>query len=129
MAHYSLLITYYCRTILATFAIVGIVCSSLACDVEPHKTDADLGLNAQQAHGRRVFEQRCQECHFAYIPRNLHGPSLQGLFKKPAMSSGIPANDERVREVIVLGRSKMPAFGRVLTAQQVDDLMAYLRTL
>ena len=101
----------------------------LGCDVEPHKTDAELGLNPQQAHGRRVFEQRCQECHFAYISRNLHGPSLQGLYKKPAMSSGIPTNDERVRELIVLGRSKMPAFGRVLTPEQVDDLLAYLHTL
>lgn len=101
----------------------------LGCDAEPHKTDAELGLNQQQAHGRRLFEQRCQECHFAYISRNLHGPSLQGLFKKQAMTSGIPANDERVREVIVLGRSKMPAFGRVLTEQQVEDLMAYLHTL
>ncbi len=103
--------------------------ASLACDVEPHKTDAELGLNAQQAHGRRVFEQRCQECHFAYISRSLHGPSLQGLYKKQAMTSGIPVNDERVREIVVLGRSKMPAFGRVLTEQQVDDLLAYLHTL
>ena len=106
-----------------------LLCAAFGCDAEPHKSDAELGLNPQQAHGRRIFEQRCQECHFAYISRNLHGPSLQGLFKKPAMSSGIPANDERVREVIVLGRSKMPAFGRILSEQQVDDLLAYLHTL
>ena len=128
MAHYSLLATYYWRRVLAVVVLVA-ASLSLACDVEPHKTDAELGLNEQQAHGRRVFEQRCQECHFAYISRNLHGPSLQGLFKKQAMSSGIPVNDERVHEVIVLGRSKMPAFGRVLTEQQVEDLLAYLHTL
>ncbi len=101
----------------------------VACDAEPHKTDAQLGLNAQQAHGRRVWEQHCQECHFAYIDRNLRGPSLQGLYKKKTMTSGIPVNDDRVRDVIELGRSKMPSFGRVLTEQQVDDLMAYLHTL
>ena len=113
---------YVIALLVATIALLG-------CDAEPRKTDAELGLNQQQAHGRRVFEQRCQECHFAYISRNLHGPSLQGLYKKQAMTSGIPVNDERVREVIVLGRSKMPAFGRVLTPEQVEDLLAYLHTL
>jgi mono/diheme cytochrome c family protein len=32
-------------------------------------------------------------------------------------------------EVIVRGRSKMPGFGAVLTDQQVEDLLAYLKTL
>jgi len=99
------------------------------CSAEPNKSDAELGLNEQQARGRRVWQQRCQECHFAYILRNLRGPSMQGLYKKPYMPSGTPANDDRVREVILLGRSKMPAFGRVLTSQQVEDLLAYLHTL
>ncbi len=108
--------------LLLIFAVFG-------CAVEPHKTDAELGLNEQQARGRRVFEQRCQECHFAYISRGLRGPSLQGLYKKQFMTSGIPVNDDRVRDIVSLGRSKMPAFGRVLSPDQVDDLLAYLHTL
>ena len=100
-----------------------------ACDAEPRKTDTELGLNAQQATGRRVYDSRCAECHYAYSTRNLRGPSLHGLFKKQFMSSGIPANDERVVDLIVLGRAKMPAFQNKLTQQQVDELMAYLHTL
>ena len=128
MSYSALVITEYWRKISIIVAVLG-VAAALACDAEPHKTDAELGLTEQQSHGRRVFEQRCQECHFAYISRNLHGPSLQGLYKKQAMTSGIPVNDDRVREIIVLGRSKMPAFGRVLTDKQVEDLLAYLHTL
>jgi mono/diheme cytochrome c family protein len=101
----------------------------IACDAEPRKTDAELGLNAQQAAGRRVYDTRCGECHYAYSTRNLRGPSLHGLFKKQFMSSGIPANDERVLDIILLGRAKMPAFQNKLTQQQVDELMAYLHTL
>ena len=100
-----------------------------ACDVEPRKTDAELGLNPQQAAGRRVYDTRCAECHYAYSTRNLRGPSLHGLFKKQFMTSGIPANDERVTDIILLGRAKMPAFQNKLTQQQFDDLMAYLHTL
>ncbi len=100
-----------------------------ACDSEPRKSDAELGLNAQQAAGRRVYDTRCAECHFAYSKRDLRGPSLHGLFKKQFMTSGIPANDDRVTDIILLGRAKMPAFQNKLTQQQLDDLVAYLHTL
>jgi len=100
-----------------------------SCDAEPHKTDAELGLNAQQSAGRRIYETRCSDCHFAYIGSNLKGPSLQGLFKKPFMKNGMPANNDRVSDIILLGRAKMPAFQNKLTQQQFDDLMTYLHTL
>jgi mono/diheme cytochrome c family protein len=100
-----------------------------SCDVEPRKTDAELGLNPQQAAGRRVYDARCAECHFAYSTHDLRGPSLHGLFKKQFMTSGIPANDDRVTDIILLGRAKMPNFQNKLTQQQLNDLMAYLHTL
>ncbi len=101
----------------------------LACDVEPRKSDAELGLNAQQARGRRVYDARCAECHYAYSKRELRGPSMHGLFKKQFMSSGIPANDDRVTDIILMGRAKMPGFQQKLAPQQLDDLLAYLHTL
>lgn len=116
-----------CSWILALTAAFVIVLAG--CDSEPRKTDAELGLNPQQALGRRVYDARCAECHYAYSTRNLRGPSLHGLFKKQFMTSGIPANDERVSDIILLGRAKMPAFQQKLTQQQFDDLMAYLHTL
>ncbi len=99
------------------------------CDAEPRKSDAELGLNPQQALGRRVYDTRCAECHYAYSKRNLRGPSLNGLFRKQFLTNGMPANDERVTDIILLGRSKMPGFQQKLTQQQFDDLMAYLHTL
>ena len=101
----------------------------VACDAEPRKTDAELGLNPEQAAGRRVYDTRCAECHYAYSKRNLRGPSLNGLFKKQFMTNGIPANDDRVTDIILMGRAKMPAFQNKLTQQQLDALMAYLHTL
>jgi mono/diheme cytochrome c family protein len=95
----------------------------------PPKSDAELHLTEQQARGRRLFNQSCAQCHRAYSDDMLNGPSLQGVFKKPALPSGIPANDDRVRETINLGRAKMPGFRNLFTDDQVDDLMAYLHTL
>jgi len=110
-------------------SIAGLTFALAACHVQVRKSDAELGLNPQQASGRRIFDQRCAMCHEAYSSRALRGPSLQGLYKKPYLPSGAPANDARVREAIVYGRSKMRAFGGVLNAEQIDDLIAYLHTL
>lgn len=99
------------------------------CDAAPQKSDAELGLNPVQATGRHIFERQCELCHSAYTSHARKGPSLQGLFKKPYMQNGMPANDDRVRDIIVYGRSKMPAFGRVLNPQQIDEVLQYLHTL
>ena len=101
-----------------------------ACDVERRKSDAELHLTPQQSAGRRLYDDYCDRCHEAYSSRGKKGPSLQGVFKQQYLSvSGLPANDERVGEIIKTGRAKMEGFGRVMTDQQVADLLAYLHTL
>jgi mono/diheme cytochrome c family protein len=113
---------------LVVAAMVLMMCSG--CDVQRRKSDAELGLNPQQAAGRRLFDQYCERCHEPYSSRDKKGRSLQGVFKKQFLSeSGMPANDERVGEMIVTGRNMMPAFGQVMSQSQVQDLLAYLHTL
>jgi mono/diheme cytochrome c family protein len=117
------------RTVLLVCLSALILCFLAGCDVQRRKSDAELGLNPQQASGRRVFDYDCARCHEAYSSHNLQGPSLEHMFKKQYLPSGLPANDDRVTEVVQYGKSKMPSFGNVLTAQQIKDLMAYLHTL
>ena len=100
------------------------------CDAEPRKSDAELGLNPQQAAGRRIYDRNCDQCHEPYSSRGKKGPGFKGVFKRQYLSeSGLPANDERVGEIIRFGRSKMPAYGQVLDQQQIDDLLVYMHTL
>jgi len=106
------------------------LCFLFSCDAELRKTDAQLGLNAQQAAGRKVYDNYCDRCHEPYSTRGKKGPGLKGIFKKPYFpASGMPANDDRMTDVIRYGREKMPGFGQVLSQQQVNDLIAYLHTL
>jgi mono/diheme cytochrome c family protein len=95
----------------------------------PYKSDAELGLNPQQARGRALYDTYCLRCHEAYISGGRNGPSLMGVFRKKELPSGAPANDERAGEVILRGRAKMPAFSDRLTPEQVQDLLAYMHTL
>src|SRR5271165_2410710 len=82
------------------------------CDVERRKSDTELGLNPQQAAGRKLYDNYCDRCHEPYSSRGKKGPSLKGVFKKQYLSlSGLPANDERMADIIKNGRAKMEGFG------------------
>jgi mono/diheme cytochrome c family protein len=107
-----------------------LLASTFACDVERRKSDAELGLNAQQAAGRRIYDAECDRCHEPYSTRGKKGPGLKGIFKHQYLSlSGLPANDERVTDIIRLGRKEMPGYSQKLDEQQIQDLLAYLHTL
>jgi len=111
---------------LIAFALILLV----GCEAERRKSDAELGLNAQQSAGRRVYDDYCDRCHNPYSTRGRQGPGLKGVFKKPYLAvSGIPANDARVGEIIRIGRGKMEGYANVLTPQQLDNLLAYMHTL
>jgi mono/diheme cytochrome c family protein len=101
-----------------------------ACDVQRRKSDAELGLNPQQIAGRRIYDNYCDRCHAPYSSRGRQGPSMKGVFRRQYLPmSGMPANDDRVTDVIRLGRNKMPGYAQVLNQQQITDLLAYLHTL
>jgi mono/diheme cytochrome c family protein len=113
-------------TLLALLALVSVS----ACDIERRKSDAELGLNAQQSAGRRIYDDRCDRCHEPYSTHGKKGPGLKGMFQHKYLSlSGLPANDERVTDIIRLGRNEMPAYSQTLSAQDIQDLLAYLHTL
>ena len=113
----------------ASVVIVALL-TLAGCDVERRKSDAELGLNPQQAAGRQLYDNYCDRCHEPYSSRGKKGPSLKGVFKQRYLPlSGLPANDDRVTDIVKYGRAKMEGFGRVMTDQQIKDLVAYLHTL
>jgi mono/diheme cytochrome c family protein len=112
------------------FVLLCLLLFLSGCDVERRKSDAELGLNPQQASGRHIYDQYCDRCHAAYSSRNRQGPSLQGIYKHQYLpESGMPANDARVGDIIRFGRNKMEGYSQVLTQEQIEDLLAYLHTL
>jgi mono/diheme cytochrome c family protein len=114
---------------LAALAVLLLAVIS-ACDVEPRKSDAQLGLNPQQSAGRKIYDAHCDRCHEPYSTKGKKGPGLKGIFRNKYLSlSGLPASDERVTDIIRLGRNEMPAYSQSLSSQDIQDLLAYLHTL
>jgi len=100
------------------------------CDIERRKSDAELGLNPQQAAGRKIYDNYCDRCHRPYSTKGKKGPGLKGMFQhKYLPQTGLPANDERVTDIIRNGRPNMPGYSQVLSQQEIQDLLAYLHTL
>ncbi len=85
-------------------------------------------LSEVERRGEGLFLQRCSICH---LPRNLKfgsppviGPSLGGQFKDAA-----PDQMKILRGFILKGGPDMPGFQYGLEPKEVDDLIAYLKTL
>src|ERR1700733_11079668 len=80
-------------------------------------------LNPQQLRGHDVFKARCAVCPYDRQSGPLHGPSLLGLYKKPALPSGAAATDERVTATIMHGRNQMPAMRKQGDHAGVHELL------
>jgi len=118
------------RVILVGLAAAGLLAGLAGCDAERRKSDAELGLNAQQSAGRKIYESYCARCHEPYSTKGKKGPGLKGVFQNKYLSlSGLPANDERVTDIIRLGRKEMPGYSQTLGAEDIQDLLAYMHTL
>jgi mono/diheme cytochrome c family protein len=85
-------------------------------------------LSEEATRGENLFLQRCSICH---LPRKLKfgsppviGPSLSGQFK-----DATPDQMKVLRGFILKGGPDMPGFQYGLEPNEVDDLIAYLKTL
>lgn len=95
------------------FAIVFLVlaCASLAF----------ASSRTKREHGAAVFQANgCQHCHRMNGVGGHKGPDLSDVGKRMPKSA--------MREQIVHGSKVMPAFGDMLTAGQIKDLVAYLHS-
>jgi mono/diheme cytochrome c family protein len=84
------------------------------------------GLNDQQKKGENLFLQNCPLCHIYSNQKKRLGiptPQLKGLFKNPN-------SEDAVRRVILQGiPTRMPGFQYDLDSKEIDNIIAYLKTL
>jgi cytochrome c2 len=78
--------------------------------------------------GKELFQQ-CGVCHNADSTEKKMGPGLKGLFTREKMNNGKKPTDATVREKIDEGGNGMPAYKEMLSEEEKDDLIAYLKTL
>ena len=99
----------------------------------PIRHASGVELTAQQVRGAGVFFQRCSLCHLAksgaggskYCCVSSLGPDLSGRF------NNLAADQEKAFKDIILngGPTYMPSWKYGLTSEEIDDILAYLKTL
>jgi cytochrome c len=80
------------------------------------------------AKGKEVFEQ-CGVCHNADSTEKKMGPGLKGLFSHDKMLNGKKPTEANVRAKVDEGGNGMPAYKEILSDEDKDNLIAYLKTL
>lgn len=95
--------------------------------LEAHSAQSQgTGKREYASKGKDVVAQ-CTGCHSIDTDEKKVGPSLKGLFKRQKLLDGSPATETNIRLVIKRGRGGMPAYGDILSADQVDLLVAFLK--
>jgi mono/diheme cytochrome c family protein len=97
---------------------------------KPARTAGDIvplptikSLTAPQAAGKKLFVQRCAVCHLPALPSyTTYGPLLSG-----SVISAL--GDEAARAQISGGSARMPGYQYTLSAQEIDQIVGYLKTL
>ena len=88
----------------------------------PLAASAQDSLSQQQKHGRFILTQNCNVCH---LPQNPNSKTYGPLLNKAAANG----DDMLMKEVILNGLVRMPAWKYTLSSSDVDDIIAYVRTL
>jgi cytochrome c len=90
------------------------------------------------AKGKETF-RRCAGCHDPESSdtdqsdrgpdEQAVGPGLKALFKREKLRNGNTVTAENVRAVINGGGNGMPAFAEILSEEERDNVIAFLKTL
>lgn len=78
--------------------------------------------------GKDTFEQ-CGVCHNVDNDEKKVGPALKGLYKHPKLKNGKPVTDENVLAIVNAGGGGMPSYKEILSDEEKDNVVAYLKTL
>lgn len=101
-----------------------------ACVAALTGSPAMFGQKAGDAtKGKDVFESNCSVCHNADSTEKKTGPGLKGLFKKAKLNNGKKPTEANVRAMINTGGNGMPSYDDMLTDEEKNDVIAYLKTL
>ena len=89
---------------------------------------APYALAADADAGKELFETKCSVCHNTDNKEKKIGPGLQGV-KDGKLPSGKDSTAENVMENLDKGGNGMPAFEKLLSDEEKEDVVAYVLTL
>ncbi|MBM3779350.1 MAG: cytochrome c [Acidimicrobiia bacterium] len=93
-------------------------------DYDMQAAAESVALPADALAGKKLFVQRCALCH---DPLGQPATTTLGPWLDTTTVEG--RGESAVRQTILTGSRRMPGWRYTLTAEQVDHVIAYLRTV
>lgn len=88
----------------------------------PLAASAQNNLSPKLAHGRFILTQNCNICH---LPQNPGSATYGPMLNKDSANG----DNALMKEVIMNGLVKMPGWKYTLSSTDIDDVIAYVRTI
>jgi mono/diheme cytochrome c family protein len=116
------------RKIFVAGMLVGFLCFLIAAPAGAQQTNCDSEASFGRSDGT-VFGRYCGVCHTISGKWNrIVKAPLGGLFERRQLVTGQPVTEENVRALIEKGGpSLMPGFQYTLTAQQITEVIQFLK--
>jgi mono/diheme cytochrome c family protein len=74
--------------------------------------------------GREIFYYKCWFCHNEFTK---NAPPLAGLYQRDTLLSGLPVNDDTLKDRIRNGGAGMAAYKYTLSEADLNDLVSFVR--
>ena len=91
------------------------------------KSAASTAVNERD--GATLFKQHCSKCHGGDGRAKTFRGRLSGARNLTNADWQAKTSDEHIFNVISRGRGKMPSFGKKLTEEEMNSLVAFIRRL
>ncbi len=111
------------------FFLAGALAAAILAGSTPAQKPGEKAPAADAAKGKTIYKESCAICHYPEAEAMKMAPGLKGIYKKGKYADGKKVDDASMRLWIEKGGPKMPPFKETLSAQQIADLIAYIRTL
>ena len=80
-------------------------------------------------NGKQIYQSNCAICHYSTSAAKKIGPGMKGIYARGKFADGKKVDDTSMRIWIEKGGKDMAAYEETLSARQIADLIAYLKTL
>ncbi len=117
--------------VVATLAMASVALAQGSASKDGPKKHGSNGASSEAVlRGKRVFDKKCAVCHYTASGARKVGPGLKGMNKRGTFSAnGNKITDESLKAWIENGNNLMPPFKDVLDAEELKNIIRYVKTL
>ena len=114
---------------LRTCVVLPLVCT-LSGTMSAQQTQPLRTFTPTEKSGRSIFQTRCAMCHVGQEPAaELSTAERRPATMGPLLSRTNTTSEETLRQKIKDGSAKMPGFKYTLSDEQVDQVIAFMKTI